>query len=58
MIERFGTELGGIPRVVATGGLAERISPYSKHIKHVDPWLTLQGLRSIYERNRPGVIDP
>jgi type III pantothenate kinase len=52
MIERIGTELGGIPQVVATGGLAERIAPYSKHIKHVDPWLTLQGLHSIYEKNR------
>ena len=58
MIERIGAELGGIPHVVATGGLAEQIAPYSKHIKDVDPWLTLQGLRSIYERNRPGVIDP
>ncbi len=52
MIERIGTELGGIPQVVATGGLAERIGPHSKYIKEIDPWLTLQGLRIIYERNR------
>jgi type III pantothenate kinase len=52
MIERIGAELGGIPKVVATGGLAERIGPYSKYIKEIDSWLTLQGLYSIYERNK------
>lgn len=54
MVERIGSELGGIPKVVATGGLAERIGPHSAHIKEIDPWLTLQGLRIIYERNQSG----
>ncbi len=52
MIERIGAELGDMPKTIATGGLAERISPYSKYIKEIDPWLTLQGLRIIYERNK------
>ncbi len=33
------------PFTVATGGLAERVAPYSKQIEHVEPHLTLQGLR-------------
>ena len=33
--------------VVATGGLAELISPHSSVIEHVDPFLTLEGLRQI-----------
>ncbi len=52
MIERIGAELGEAPKVIATGGLAERIGPYAEHIKEIDPWLTLQGLRIIYERNQ------
>ena len=37
--------------VVATGGLAELITPHSRTIQHYEPWLTLQGLRIVYERN-------
>ena len=37
--------------VVATGGLSDLISPLSTKIQHHDPWLTLHGLRLIYERN-------
>jgi type III pantothenate kinase len=52
MIERIGAELGSVPKAVATGGLAERVGHYSKYIKEIDPWLTLKGLRSVYERNK------
>ena len=37
---------------IATGGLAELIAPHSKTITKVDPELTLQGLRLVWERNR------
>ena len=37
--------------MVATGGLAELIAPYAEAIDYVEPWLTLHGLRIIYERN-------
>ena len=37
--------------MVATGGLAGLIGPYSAAIEHHDPWLTLDGLRIIFGRN-------
>jgi type III pantothenate kinase len=36
---------------VATGGLSDVIAPYSEAIEHVEPWLTLHGLRIVYDRN-------
>jgi type III pantothenate kinase len=38
--------------VLSTGGLAATIAPYTRTIEHVEPWLTLHGLRLIYEKNR------
>jgi type III pantothenate kinase len=38
--------------VIATGGLAELIAPHSKTIREVDPFLTLDGLRIVWDRNR------
>lgn len=51
MVDRFQEELGDCT-VVATGGLAELIIPHSRTIEHYEPWLTLEGLRIIWERNR------
>lgn len=51
LCRRFQQELGPTV-VVATGGLGEQVAPFSEYIEHYDPWLTLHGLRLIYERNR------
>ncbi len=51
MVDRFQAELGTCT-VVATGGLAELMVPYSRTIEHFEPWLTLEGLRIIWERNQ------
>ena len=45
-------ELGGPCRVVATGGHAEILAAHSDIVREVDQWLTIEGLRIIYERNR------
>jgi len=51
LVDRFQAELGECT-VIATGGLAEPIIEHSRTIQHYEPWLTLQGLRIIFERNR------
>jgi type III pantothenate kinase len=51
LVEMFQAELGECT-VISTGGLAEPIIKQSRTIQHHEPWLTLQGLRIIFERNR------
>ncbi len=58
LIDRFKVELGGDPKVVATGGLAGVIAPHSRHMQTIWPELTLEGLRLVYEgttERRPAV---
>jgi len=50
MVERIRGELGPA-RVVATGGLAARIASESTSIERVEPFLTLHGLRILFEKN-------
>lgn len=45
-------ELGGRAKVVATGGLASLIAPHTRTIEVLEPWLTLHGLRLVWERNQ------
>jgi type III pantothenate kinase len=52
MVERFRKELGDEMKVIATGGLAEGIAKETPVIQHIAPWLTLDGLRIIWELNR------
>jgi len=51
LIRRIRTELGGEAQVIATGGLSGILAPLTSEIQLVDPWLTLDGLRLISERN-------
>ena len=53
MVERIRGELGASARVIATGGLAHRVGSESRTIERVEPFLTLEGLRIIFEKNRP-----
>lgn len=52
MVERFRKELGPETKVIATGGLAEIIAKETPVIQHIAPWLTLDGLRIIWELNQ------
>jgi type III pantothenate kinase len=51
LIARIQRELGGGAHVIATGGLASLVAHETPVVEHVDPHLTLTGLRLIYELN-------
>jgi type III pantothenate kinase len=52
MVDRFRAELGSDMKVIGTGGLTEIIAAETQAIQIVAPWLTLDGLRLIWDMNR------
>jgi len=52
ILRKMIDELGGSPRVIATGGLAPLIATGSEFVELVDETLTLEGLRLVYERTK------
>jgi type III pantothenate kinase len=56
MIAEMATDSGDptAPKIIATGGLANMIAGDSRYISTIDDMLTLDGLRLVFERNRPG----
>lgn len=51
IVARIRDELGAEAATVATGGLADLVAPHSHTIERVDPFLTLEGLRLVWELN-------
>jgi type III pantothenate kinase len=52
MVARFRKELGPEMKVIGTGGLVELIAAETDVIQFKAPWLTLDGLRLVWEMNR------
>ncbi|HTY22233.1 MAG TPA: type III pantothenate kinase [Desulfomonilaceae bacterium] len=53
ILQRMFDELGSRPKVIATGGLARVISAQTRLVDEIDDDLTMEGLRILYNRNRP-----
>jgi len=51
ILEEIAGELEATPVVIATGGLANAVVRECRRIDHHDPWLTLKGLRLVWQRN-------
>ena len=52
IVGRIREELHAEAQAIATGGLADLVAPHSRTIASVDPFLTLDGLRMVWELNR------
>jgi type III pantothenate kinase len=52
MVARFRKELGANMKIIATGGLAEVVAQETAVLEIIAPWLTLDGLRIIWDMNR------
>ncbi|MBN2311915.1 MAG: type III pantothenate kinase [Candidatus Hydrogenedentes bacterium] len=53
LIGRMAAEMDESPTVVATGGFANLIAGIARRIDHVDPMLTLKGLKIVFAKNQP-----
>jgi type III pantothenate kinase len=51
IVERIRMDLGGSAVVIATGGLAPVVLPHCRSVDHHEPWLTLEGLRLVFDKN-------
>lgn len=51
IVARIRGELDADAPAIATGGLADLVAPHSQTIERVDPFLTLEGLRLVWEQN-------
>ncbi len=56
LIARIKQELGQNSKVIATGGLAPKMIEHTHSIETVDPYLSLEGMAMIYERNHKRVL--
>jgi type III pantothenate kinase len=52
IVEEIRGELGVEARAIATGGLADIVVPHARTIEKIDPDLTLEGLRLVWDLNR------
>lgn len=54
IVEKMQEELGQTVKVIGTGGLLRVIADQVPKIEIIDPFLTLEGLKILYDRNRQG----
>ena len=52
IVERIREDLRAEAQTIATGGLADLIVPHARTLETIDPFLTLEGVRIVWERNR------
>ncbi|MCR5664651.1 MAG: type III pantothenate kinase [Oscillospiraceae bacterium] len=54
LVDRLEAELGKPVSAVITGGVSPLVAPYCRHVFHQEPDILIDGLKLLYEKNRPG----